>query len=50
MKKIVKFINWFSIYNLVPKGMVLKMFLGDKSFFSKNISSGMKSENTKNKI
>ena len=31
-----KFINWFSLYNLVPKGMVLKMFLGDKSFFSKN--------------
>ena len=33
---IIKFINWFSIYNLVPKGMVLKMFLGDKSFSSKN--------------
>ena len=46
-EKIVKFINWFSIYNLVPKGMVLKMFLSDKSFFSKNISSGMKSETTK---
>jgi len=35
-ENIVKFINWFSLYNLVPKGMVLKMFLGDKSFFSKN--------------
>ncbi len=46
-EKLVKFINWFSIYNLVPKGMVLKMFLSDKSFFSKNISSGMKSETTK---
>jgi len=33
---IIKFINWFSLYNLVPKGMVLKMFLGDKSFFSEN--------------
>ncbi len=35
-ENIIKFINWFSLYNLVPKGMVLKMFLGDKSFFSKN--------------
>ncbi len=35
-ENIVKFINWFSLYNLVPKGMVLKMFLGDKSFSSKN--------------
>ena len=25
--KLINFINWFSIYNLVPKGMVLKMFL-----------------------
>ena len=32
---LVKFINWFSLYNLVPKGMVLKMCLGDESFFSK---------------
>ena len=37
-ENIVKFINWFSLYNLVPKGMVLKMFLGDKSFFSKNFN------------
>tara|TARA_B100000214_G_scaffold203372_2_gene147476 strand:+ start:1633 stop:3588 length:1956 start_codon:yes stop_codon:yes gene_type:complete len=36
-KNVIKFINWFSLYNLVPKGMVLKMFLGDKSFFSKNL-------------
>ena len=26
-ENLIKFINWFSIYNLVPKGMVLKMFL-----------------------
>jgi len=35
-ENLVKFVNWFSLYNLVPKGMALKMFLGDKSFFSKN--------------
>ena len=34
-EKLVKFINWFSLYNLAPKGMVLKMCLGDESFFSK---------------
>ena len=28
-KKLIKFINWFSIYNIVPKGMVLKMCLGN---------------------
>ncbi len=34
-ENLIKFVNWFSTYNLVPKGMVLKMFLGDESFFSK---------------
>ncbi len=35
---IIKFINWFSVYNLVPRGMVLKMFLGNSSFLSKSIN------------
>ena len=29
-RKLVDFINWFSMYNLTSKGMVLKMCLGDK--------------------
>ncbi len=29
-KSLIRFINWFSAYNLVPRGMVLKMCLGDK--------------------
>ena len=29
-KNLIRFINWFSAYNLVSKGMVLKMCLGDK--------------------
>jgi len=29
-KNLINYINWFSSYNLVPKGMVLKMCLGDK--------------------
>ncbi len=32
-KKIIRFINWFSIYNLVPKGMILKMCLGNLKNF-----------------
>ena len=34
-KKLIKFINWFSTYNLVPKGMVLKMCLGNLKNFEK---------------
>jgi len=37
-KKLLEFINWFSTYNLAPKGMVLKMFLGDKSFLKKEVN------------
>jgi primosomal protein N' (replication factor Y) (superfamily II helicase) len=29
-KNLVDYINWFSMYNIVPKGLVLKMCLGDK--------------------
>ena len=28
-KKLIQFIDWFSLYNMVPKGMVLKMCLGN---------------------
>ena len=34
-KNLVSYINWFSSYNLVSKGMVLKMCLGDKKNVSK---------------
>ena len=30
-KNLIKFVNWFSMYNLAPKGMVLKMCLGNKT-------------------
>ena len=32
-EKIIRFINWFSAYNLVPKGMILKMCLGNLKNF-----------------
>ena len=34
-KNLVSYINWFSAYNLVSKGKVLKMCLGDKKNISK---------------
>ena len=43
--KLIKFINWFSLYNLAPRGMVLKMCLGNK----KNILN-KQDEKTKYKI
>ena len=46
-KNLIKFINWFSIYNLVPKGMVLKMFLGDKSLLLKDVKDFSKTVITK---
>ena len=48
--KLVKFINWFSLYNLAPKGMVLKMCLGDESFFSKKKETFDKSLKIKKKF
>ena len=44
-KKIIKFINWFSIYNIVPKGLILKMCLGNlKNFELKKKKQLLKSE------
>ena len=34
-ENLVSYINWFSLYNLASKGMVLKMCLGDKNNTSK---------------
>ena len=45
-KKMIKFINWFSSYNLVPKGMILKMCLGNL----KNFDEKKKKELPKNHI
>ncbi len=34
-RKLIEFIDWFSVYNIVPRGMVLKMCLGGKKNFIK---------------
>ena len=41
-KNLIKFINWFSMYNLSPKGMVLKMCLGDNKNLLKQESTEFK--------
>ena len=47
-KKIIKFINWFSIYNIVPKGLILKMCLGNlKNFEVKKKNQIFKDETKK---
>ena len=44
-KKLIKFINWFSMYNMVPKGLALKMCIGsNKNYFKE------KKENTKKNV
>ena len=35
-KKLIKFIEWFSMYNMAPKGLVLKMCIGgSRNYFQK---------------
>ena len=48
-EKLIKFVNWFSIYNLAPKGMVLKMCLGNQSFSAKNFNEFKQTETKKKK-
>ncbi len=45
-ENMIKFINWFSSYNLVPKGMILKMCLGNLKKFDET----KKKELPRNKI
>ncbi len=41
-QNLIKFINWFSAYNLSPKGLVLKMCLGDENNVLKNEKINLK--------
>ena len=34
-KNLIEFINWFSMYNITPKGLVLKMCIGDQKNITK---------------
>ena len=49
-KSLINFINWFSAYNLVSRGMVLKMCLGDKKNAIKIEEHKREKINKKNKF
>ena len=46
-KKLVNFIEWFSIYNMVPIGLVLKMVIGSVDKFIKKNDHSIKLRETK---
>ena len=47
-KKLIKFINWFSKYNLAPKGLILKMCLANQKKFENKKQIKEKFENFEN--
>ena len=49
-EKLIKYINWFSMYNLAPKGLILKMSLIDKKNILENKKSNSKNIETEKKI
>ena len=48
-KKLINFIEWFSIYNIVPIGLVLKMVIGGTDKFIKAEDSSIYLKKTKSK-
>ena len=46
-KKLVDFIEWFSIYNMVPIGLVLKMVIGSADKFIKKNDNPIELKETK---
>ena len=46
-RKLIDFIEWFSTYNMVPIGLVLKMAIGGSDKFIKNKDSSLEIKKTK---
>ena len=46
-QKLIDFIEWFSSYNMVPLGLALKMVIGSKDTFIKNVNERFNSINRK---
>ncbi len=46
-RKLIDFIEWFSTYNMVPIGLVLKMAIGASDNFIKNKDSSLEIKKTK---
>ena len=49
-KKLIQFIEWFSMYNMVPIGLVLKMVIGNTDKFLKTNDELIISKKKKEKI
>ena len=49
-KNLINFVEWFSTYNMVPLGLTLKMSLGNKDNFIKNIDQSFKKTKKQKKI
>ena len=48
-KKLINFIEWFSVYNMVPIGLVLKMVIGNNDNFVKKDQNFFNSKNLNSK-
>ena len=48
-QKLVNLIEWFSTYNMVPLGLVLKMVIGSKDNLIKKVEENSKKKNKKKK-
>jgi primosomal protein N' (replication factor Y) (superfamily II helicase) len=48
-QKLVNFIEWFSIYNMVPLGLALKMVIGNKDSLTKKVNQSFNKINKEEK-
>ena len=48
-KKLINFIEWFSYYNIVPLGLVLKMVIGGKNHLIKKLDNAIITKKTSKK-
>ncbi|MDC1212426.1 primosomal protein N' [Pelagibacteraceae bacterium] len=49
-QNLIDFVEWFSIYNMVPLGLALKMAIGSKDNFTKKIDPSFKKTKKQKKI
>ena len=49
-EKLIRFIDWFSMYNMVPKGLVLKMCIGGNENFFKELKQNQEKRNENSNI
>ena len=47
--KLINFIEWFSYYNIVPLGLVLKMVIGGNNYLMKEVDTSIITKKTSKK-